>query len=177
MLISERKTEDGGTVVILTDITERKKAVDELAEKSLALEATMENMSQGITMVDSDLNVLAFNQKFLELMDFPQDVFVKGFPLEQAFRFNAERGECGPGDVEAQVRERIELAKRFDPMSSNASAPTDRSSKFAAPPWPGAVSSPPTRTSPNASRLRKTFARRYSGPKSRARPSPCFSPT
>jgi PAS domain-containing protein len=82
MQISERKTEDGGTVVILTDITERKKAVDELAEKSLALEATMENMSQGITMIDSDLNVLAFNQKFLELMDFPTDVFVKGFPLE-----------------------------------------------------------------------------------------------
>ncbi|MBL4690946.1 MAG: PAS-domain containing protein, partial [Rhodospirillales bacterium] len=115
MLISERKTEDGGTVVILTDITERKKAVDELAEKSLALEATMENMSQGITMIDSDLNVLAFNQKFLELMDFPTDVFVKGFPLEQAFRFNAERGEYGPGDAEVLVRERMELAKRFEP--------------------------------------------------------------
>jgi len=115
MQISERKTEDGGTVVIFTDITDRKSAVEELAEKSLALETTLENMGQGITMIDGDLNVLAFNQKFLELLDFPPDVFVKGFPLELAFRFNAERGEYGPGDVEAQVRERIELAKRFEP--------------------------------------------------------------
>ena len=55
MQISERKTDDGGTVVIFTDITERKKAVDELAEKSLALETTLENMGQGITMIDADL--------------------------------------------------------------------------------------------------------------------------
>ena len=115
MQISERKTDDGGTVVIFTDITERKKAVDELAEKSLALETTLENMGQGITMIDADLKVLAFNQKFLELLEFPADVFKKGFPLEQALRFNAERGEYGPGDIEAQVRERIELAKRFEP--------------------------------------------------------------
>jgi PAS domain S-box-containing protein len=113
--ISERKTEDGGTVVILTDITNRKSAIDELAEKSLALETTLENMSQGITMIDADLNVLAFNQKFLELLEFPTDVFVKGFPLELAFRFNAERGEYGHGEVDTQVRERIELAKRFEP--------------------------------------------------------------
>jgi two-component system cell cycle sensor histidine kinase PleC len=115
MQISERKTDDGGTVVIFTDITERRKAADELAEKSLALETTLENISQGITMIDDNLNVLAFNHKFLELLEFPADVFVKGFPLEQAFRFNAERGEYGPGDVEVQVRERIELAKRFEP--------------------------------------------------------------
>lgn len=115
MQISERKTEDGGTVAIFTDISERKKAVQELAEKSLALETTLENVTQGITMIDADLNVLAFNQKFLELLEFPPELFQKGFPLEQAFRFNAERGEYGPGDVEAQVRERIELAKRFEP--------------------------------------------------------------
>jgi hypothetical protein len=35
--------------------------------------------------------------------------------LEQAFRFNAKRGEYGPGDIDAHVQERIELAKRFEP--------------------------------------------------------------
>jgi len=115
MQISEHKTQDGGTVAIFTDITERKKAERELAEKTLVLETTLENVGQGITMIDKDLNVLAFNQKFMELLEFPADVFQKGFTLEQAFRFNAKRGEYGPGDIDAHVQERIELAKRFEP--------------------------------------------------------------
>ena len=113
--IHEQRMPDGSTVSISTDITKRKLAEEELAEKSLTLETTLESMDQGITMINADLNVIAFNEKFLELLDFPPDVFVKGFPLEQAFCFNAERGEYGPGDVEDQVRERMELAKRFEP--------------------------------------------------------------
>jgi signal transduction histidine kinase len=113
--LHDQRMPDGSTTTISSDISERRKALDDLAEKSLALEATLENMGQGITMIDGDLNVLAFNQKFLELLDFPPEFFKKGFPLEQAFRFNAERGEYGPGDVDAQVRERIELAKLLEP--------------------------------------------------------------
>ncbi|MBL6948657.1 MAG: PAS-domain containing protein [Rhodospirillales bacterium] len=123
MQISERKTEDGGTVAIFTDITQHKQAEQELAEKSRTLEITLESMDQGISMIDADLNVLAFNNKFLELLEFPPDVFAKGFPLEKAFRFNAERGEYGPGDVETQVRERLELASRFEPHVFERSRP------------------------------------------------------
>jgi PAS domain-containing protein len=78
--ISERKTDDGGTVVIFTDITKRKQAEEELAEKSRTLEATLESMDQGITMIDGNLNVLAFNQKFLELLDFRRMFLQKVFP-------------------------------------------------------------------------------------------------
>ena len=177
MQISERKTDDGGTVVIFTDITERKKAVDELAEKSLALETTLENMGQGITMIDADLKVLAFNQKFLELLEFPADVFKKGFPWSRPSALTPNAANTAPATSRPRSGKGSNWQNASNPMSSNASAPTDRSSKFAAPPWPGAVSSPPTRTSPNASRLRKPFARRFSGPKRRVRPSPCFSPT
>ena len=115
MQISERKTQDGGTVAIFTDITERKRAEAEASENSTILEATMENMDQGISMIDVDLKVRAFNQKFLDLLDFPPDLFQRGFSLESAFRFNAERGEYGPGDVDEQVRERLELAGGFEP--------------------------------------------------------------
>lgn len=105
---------DGSTVSFSSDITKRKQAEEELAEKSRTLETTLESMDQGISMVDGDLNFIAFNQKFLELLDFPPDVFVKGFPMEQAFRYNAERGEYGPGDTEELVEERINLARRFE---------------------------------------------------------------
>ena len=71
-------------------------------------------MDQGISVVDADLRVVVFNQKFLELLDLPSDRFKPGFHLSEAFRYNAERGEYGEGDVEVQVRERLELAGRFE---------------------------------------------------------------
>jgi hypothetical protein len=49
------------------------------------------------------------------VLEFPEDMFKPGFPLEQAFRYNAERGEYGPGDADEQVRQRIELARQFKP--------------------------------------------------------------
>jgi len=96
------------------DNTEQKKAERELAEQKAVLEATMETMDQGISMVDKNLNILAFNHKFLELLELPEDMFEMGLTMEDYFRYIAERGEYGPGDVNEQVRERIELAAKFE---------------------------------------------------------------
>ncbi len=50
--ISERKTEDDGTVAIYTDITERKRAEEVLAEKEAQLRIALDNMPGGIRLVD-----------------------------------------------------------------------------------------------------------------------------
>ena len=113
--VTDHRTRDGGIVSIYTDITELKSKQLEIEKQSTILTMTLENMGQGITMVDRDLNTTALNQKFLELMEFPANEFGQGFTMEQAFRFNAERGEYGPGDIEQQVTERIELSRQFQP--------------------------------------------------------------
>jgi len=113
--ITDHRTADGGIVSVHTDVTELKNREQEIRRQSAILEQTLENMGQGITMVDQDLRTVACNRKFFELMEFPPERFGKGFTMEEAFRFNAERGEYGPGDVEAQVRERVALAKKFLP--------------------------------------------------------------
>lgn len=113
--ITDHRTRDGGIVSIYTDVTELKTRQLEIERQSMVLTSTMENMGQGITMVDRDLNTLALNGKFLELMEFPAEDFAQGFTMEKAFRYNAERGEYGPGDVEQQVRERLDLARQFKP--------------------------------------------------------------
>jgi PAS domain S-box-containing protein len=59
--------------------------------------------------------MVAFNRRFLQLLEFPLDRFVPGDPFETFIRYNAERGEYGPGDPDEQVRARVELAKRFEP--------------------------------------------------------------
>ncbi|MGR3715808.1 MAG: PAS-domain containing protein [Thermohalobaculum sp.] len=113
--ISDHRTKDGGIVSIYTDVSELKNREAEIRKQSAILELTLENMGQGITLVDRDLNTVAFNKKFLELQELPEEQFGRGFAIEDAFRYIAERGEYGPGDVEEQVRERLELSRKFLP--------------------------------------------------------------
>jgi PAS domain S-box-containing protein len=105
------------------DITELKQRERELAEQRAILETTFENIDQGITMVDNNLRTIALNRKFLELLEFPPERFARGFHMDEAFRFNAERGEYGPGDVEEQVRQRVELSRRFEPHAFERTRP------------------------------------------------------
>ena len=98
----------------------------ELARERAILTTSLENIDQGITLVDKDLYTMAVNRRFLDLLAFPAESFGGGFNLEEAFRFNAERGEYGPGDVEEHVRSRIELAKRFEAHGFERTRPVGR---------------------------------------------------
>ena len=116
----------GGAVRMIgstRDITELKEHEHELAEQRAILQTTLENIDQGITMVDKDLHTIALNRRFLDLLDLPAERFARGFHMEEAFRFNAERGEYGPGDVEKLVRQRVELAARFEPHAFERTRP------------------------------------------------------
>ena len=112
LLAVERRTAGGGIVSIYTDITEIKAHEKEIASKSAALEATFDNMSEGITMVDRDLTVVGFNRRFAEMFSFPPDALTVGMSYEVLLRLHADRGNFGPGDPEEQVRARLERARR-----------------------------------------------------------------
>ncbi|HEY8708620.1 MAG TPA: EAL domain-containing protein [Burkholderiaceae bacterium] len=58
---------------------------------------------------------MASNRRFCELLGFPQRLCKPGTPMEDFLRYNAERGDYGPGDVDEQVRSRLEMARRFEP--------------------------------------------------------------
>ena len=64
-------------------------------------------------MFDKHLNTVVCNTRLKEMLEYPAELFSGGNPkIEDLFRFNAERGEYGPGDVEDHVRKRIELVKQ-----------------------------------------------------------------
>ena len=111
-----------GIIGTNTDITALKRSQEELAQsraqiehQKTILQTTLENIDQGITMIDREMRIMAFNRRFLELLEFPDDLFKRRPALENVFRYNAERGEYGPGDPDEQVRTRMELARRFEP--------------------------------------------------------------
>lgn len=98
-----------------SDIAEAVEAQREVAEKQVLLEATFHHMAQGISVFDANFTAVAFNQHFLELLDLPEGRFAPGDPLEAFVRFNAERGEYGPGEIDKLVAERVAEAGRLEP--------------------------------------------------------------
>ena len=62
---------------------------------------------QGITVLDRDLRLLAWNQAFVDLYELPPNLVRVGVGMDSIVKFNAERGSYGPGDVKAQVDARV----------------------------------------------------------------------
>ena len=84
-----------------------------LAAKSAVLEATLENMGQGLATVDADLRLTAWNSRLCDLLGLPPDLLREGCTFADVVRHVAEQGEYGPGAVEDIVAERIALAGRI----------------------------------------------------------------
>ncbi len=115
LLVSERRTNDGGTVGIYTDITAIKEREQDLELHSDMLDAVVASVPAGLSICDADLNLFAMNDQAIELLELPAEMFQSGAHFEDVIRYNAERGEYGDGDVEELIRERVELARQFQP--------------------------------------------------------------
>ena len=72
-------------------------------------------LNHGLSVFDKDLRLVYFNRAFVELLDLPTDLICVGMHFEAMVRFNAERGEYGPGVADEQVAERVGIASRFEP--------------------------------------------------------------
>ncbi len=75
------------------------------------LQAALENLHQGVSVVDKNLNLVAWNRRYLELFDYPEGFMQVGKPIEDIIRYNAERGYCGLGDVEHMVARRMNFLR------------------------------------------------------------------
>jgi len=104
---------DGGAVVTLTDITERKRLEEDLAAESEKMRTVLEHMPGGIFWIDKDLNYQLVNDHYWQVHNFPKEGVQPGKPLIPMIRLRAERGEYGPGAVDDLIRERI---KAYDEL-------------------------------------------------------------
>jgi Na+/proline symporter/signal transduction histidine kinase/ActR/RegA family two-component response regulator len=71
------------------------------------LQATLEHLSQGVSVVDGELRLVAWNRRYVELFRYPPELVQVGRPIEDLFRHNAQRGLLGPGPVEEAVQRRL----------------------------------------------------------------------
>jgi len=79
------------------------------------LQTTVETISQGISVVDADLRLVAWNRQYLELFDYPERLLYIGCPVASLYRHNAERGLYGdpkdPEALEAHIQRRLDLLR------------------------------------------------------------------
>ncbi|HSG21547.1 MAG TPA: EAL domain-containing protein, partial [Azonexus sp.] len=76
------------------------------------LRDAVDNIEQGIVMFDPDLRLVVWNKRFIELTEIPVNILKVGISMAELFRFNAERGEYGAGDINVLVQEKMALAAK-----------------------------------------------------------------
>ena len=72
------------------------------------LQHGLDHAGQGITVLDPDLRIVAWNQTFVELYDLPASLVRFGTGLDEIVRFNAERGTYGEGAQDELMAARLE---------------------------------------------------------------------
>lgn len=79
--------------------------------------AALDLFDQGMTVFDASLRLVAWNARFVELLEFPDTLLQTGTPYEDFVRHNVLRGEYGPvpeTDIDAWVSERMALARKLE---------------------------------------------------------------
>ncbi|RLA61257.1 MAG: histidine kinase [Gammaproteobacteria bacterium] len=81
------------------------------------LQTTVESLLQGVSVVDKDLNLVAWNSRYQELFDYPQRFLYVGCPIERVYRFNAERGIMGTreGSIDQDINRRLGWLREGSP--------------------------------------------------------------
>lgn len=115
--------------------------VDEASEvlqfNRALLQGAIENITQGISVVDQSLRLVAWNRRYLELFDYPEGLISVGRPIADIIRYNAERGLCGPGDAEAHVSRRLYWMRQGNAHTSERMFPNGRVIELIGNPMPG----------------------------------------
>jgi Na+/proline symporter/nitrogen-specific signal transduction histidine kinase len=74
------------------------------------LQASVENIPQGISVIDADLRLVAWNRRYLELFRYPSGFVHAGMPVADILHYNAQRGLLGRGtdaSLQAEIDKRL----------------------------------------------------------------------
>lgn len=76
--------------------------------------ATLENIDQGVSVVDADMRLVAWNRRYQQLFDYPPSMLYVGRSVADLIRFNAERGKVDGVEtigVEQAIARRIQFMR------------------------------------------------------------------
>ena len=107
--VSRSMTQEGGVIVVFSDITALKKQEEQLHETNRRLDAALENMSQGLCLYDKDARLQVVNRRFCEIFNIPVGSVYAGMSFESVLMLSVMAGNHAGQNVSDLVAER----KRF----------------------------------------------------------------
>ncbi len=116
--VRERRTADGWTVGIYTDVTdikaeEARLRQQQLAEKTRLLQSTLDAIVQGIAVFERELRLAAWNSNFFALHDLPPGLAREGTPLQELLALDPELVSVTRSESDVE-RRRFDGIERFE---------------------------------------------------------------
>ena len=101
---------DGGLLGVHRDITEIKEREQAVEQARSIMQSVLDNMSDGVTLFDSDYRLKFTNQRLVDFLKLPPEAVEPGLSLLDILRYQAKRGDFGPvEEAEKLARARFEF--------------------------------------------------------------------
>ncbi len=101
---------------LVSDLEQRNRDLQhqeaELARQAAILRAILDNMTDGITLFDDNLRLVAWNHRFIEIMKIPPDIVKPGLHVDDIIAFDVARGRF---DAESRDTTLRSIKESFSP--------------------------------------------------------------
>ncbi|VIO66370.1 putative signaling protein [Bradyrhizobium ivorense] len=104
--VSRSETQEGGVILVYSDITTLRQQKAELHETNLRLDAALTHMSQGLCLYNSEARLQVANRRFCEIFDISPELVVPGMTMEDIFGLSIAAGNHGSCTVVDLMAER-----------------------------------------------------------------------
>ncbi|MCC6468106.1 MAG: PAS-domain containing protein [Alphaproteobacteria bacterium] len=129
--------EGGGWVSLYRDTTEARQREQALARQATLMRTILDNMGEGISVVDKDLRLVAWNERFLETTGVDRAVARPGATVRDIVVSLAKAGEFGAVDAEAEADRDVKELWQPKPLLHERTRPDGRTLEIRRNPIPG----------------------------------------
>jgi Na+/proline symporter/CheY-like chemotaxis protein/anti-sigma regulatory factor (Ser/Thr protein kinase) len=100
------------------------------------LQGTLENITQGVSVVDADLNLVAWNSAYRDLFDLPPGLLQVGRPVEEVIAHIGRSNGLAGADLESHVARRVAAIRQRRPYVAERLRPNGTVLKTLGSPMP-----------------------------------------
>jgi len=101
------------------------------------LQSAIENVSEGISVIDSELKLVAWNKQYLDIFNYPENFIYIGCPISQLIHFNISQQNYFVQDIDLQVEKRIQFIKAGSQHNSEYKLKNGKTIRIEGNPIPG----------------------------------------